>query len=82
MNTIGLILILLIIGIMVAFIAVLGRYFGLWLRAVLSDAHVSFTNLIGMSLRKVSASTIVNSRIMAVKAGILINQAEIPDKYI
>ncbi|RJP15325.1 MAG: UPF0365 family protein [Candidatus Abyssobacteria bacterium SURF_5] len=82
MNTIGLILILFIIAIIVAFVAVLGRYFGLWLRAALSDAHVSFTNLIGMSLRNVNPSTIVNSRIMAVKAGIHISTNDLEAHYL
>jgi uncharacterized protein YqfA (UPF0365 family) len=82
MNAVGLILVLVIVGIIVAFIAVVGRYFGLWLRAVLSDAHVSFTNLIGMSLRNVNPSTIVNCRIMAVKAGLHASSNDLEAHYL
>jgi len=48
----------------------LARYFSLWLRAYMSGAHVGLLNLIGMSLRRVSPSVIVDSRIMLTKAGI------------
>jgi uncharacterized protein YqfA (UPF0365 family) len=82
MNAIPVILILILIGVVVAFFAVLGRFFGLWLRAVLSDAHVSFTNLIGMSLRKVSPSIIVNSKIIAVKAGIPLSTNDLEAHYL
>jgi len=70
MEKIGPIIILILVAIIIAVIAVMARFFGLWLRAVLSDAHVGFTSLIGMSLRKVSPSVIVDTRIMAVKAGL------------
>ncbi|HUS57634.1 MAG TPA: flotillin-like protein FloA [Planctomycetota bacterium] len=63
------------IGLGIGFVALmiviaLARYFGLWLRAYLSGAHVGLLNLIGMSLRRVSPSVIVDSRIMLTKAGI------------
>jgi len=54
----------------VVIVLVLINFFGLWLRALLSGARVSYTSLIGMTLRKVNAGMIVNSRIMAVKAGL------------
>jgi len=63
---IGLIVFVVIITIVVL------KFFGLWLRALLSGAHVKMTSLIGMTLRKVNSNTIVNSRIMAVKAGLTI----------
>ena len=49
---------------------IVARYFNFWLQAMLSGAYVGFLELIGMSLRKVDLSTIVYSRIRAVKSGI------------
>ncbi|MFP4374860.1 MAG: flotillin-like protein FloA [Spirochaetaceae bacterium] len=46
------------------------KFFGLWFRALLSGAPVGLARLIGMWLRHVSPATIVDSRIILVKAGI------------
>ncbi|NQT21273.1 MAG: flotillin-like FloA family protein, partial [Planctomycetes bacterium] len=48
----------------------MAKFFGLWLRAMLSGARVGWLQLIGMSLRRVSPSIIVDSRIMLEKAGL------------
>ena len=45
-------------------------YGKLWLQAFVSNAHVSFLSLIGMSLRQVHARTIVEAKIMAMQAGV------------
>ena len=45
-------------------------YLGLWLQALVSGAKVGLLNIIFMRLRKVPAKLIVESKIMAVKAGI------------
>jgi len=45
-------------------------YFPIYLRAYMSNANVSFFSLIGMSLRRVNSSVIVQAKIMAVQAGI------------
>lgn len=42
----------------------------LWIRAYASGARVGFGDLIGMMLRKVNATLVVNARISAVQAGI------------
>jgi uncharacterized protein YqfA (UPF0365 family) len=42
-------------------LAVLARFFGLWLRATMSGAKVTFVSLIGMTLRNVSPKVIVDS---------------------
>lgn len=52
------------------FFYVLLKFFKTWLRARLSQAPVSFGSLIGMWLRKVPFTLIVDSRITAVKAGL------------
>ncbi|TVR91258.1 MAG: UPF0365 family protein [Spirochaetaceae bacterium] len=57
---------ILALGILFLFI----KFFGLWFRSLLSGAPVGPGRLIGMWLRKVNLSVIVNSRIMLVKAGI------------
>jgi len=53
-----------------AFSLLLLKFFKIWLRAKLSDAPVSMGSLVGMWLRKVPFSLIVDSRITSVKAGI------------
>ncbi len=45
-------------------------YGRLWLQAFMSNARVSMTSLIGMSLRQVHARTIVEAKIMAYQSGI------------
>lgn len=57
-------------------------FFRMWLRALLSGARVSFASLLGMSLRKVNPSVIVDSRIMAVKAGLNISTNELETHYL
>ena len=55
--------ILIIVGLFLSF-------FNIWIRAVVARAPVSFLNLIGMKLRRVPPSLIVDIRIQAVKAGL------------
>jgi uncharacterized protein YqfA (UPF0365 family) len=50
--------------------AILVHFLGVWVRALMSGAKVSFGQLIGMRLRKVSPSLIVDARIRLVKAGL------------
>jgi uncharacterized protein YqfA (UPF0365 family) len=61
--------------VLVIFIVV-AQFLGLYIRAYVSGARVSMFELIGMRLRKVNATTIVNSRIQATRAGLQISQAE------
>jgi uncharacterized protein YqfA (UPF0365 family) len=68
--------------VVIAFIVVLvivGIFFqvgGLYIRALVSGASVKLSELVGMKLRKVNATAIVNSRIQAIRAGLQISQAE------
>jgi uncharacterized protein YqfA (UPF0365 family) len=82
MNTASLVFLLVIVVSLLGVLAILAKFFGLWLRAVLSDAHTSYTSLIGMSLRKVHPGTIVNSRIMATKAGLQVHTDELEAHYL
>ncbi|GHS90659.1 UPF0365 protein YqfA [Planctomycetales bacterium] len=57
-------------------------YGRLWIQAHFSDVRVGLMSLLGMSLRKVNASTIVNSLIMAHKAGVKINREFLESHYL
>jgi uncharacterized protein YqfA (UPF0365 family) len=46
------------------------KYFNLWLQAFVTRARVSLLSLIAMSFRRVNARAIVESKIMAVQAGL------------
>lgn len=71
-----LLLIALIAGIIVL------KFFGLWLRAKVAGAPVSWSNLIAMFLRGVPNSLIVDSRITAVKAGLSVTTDELEAHYL
>jgi uncharacterized protein YqfA (UPF0365 family) len=58
------------------------RYIKLWVQAWASKADVSIFSLIGMSLRKVDPNTIVNSKVAAIKAGIVIGTDELESLYL
>ncbi len=64
------------------FVFMLLAFGSLWLQARLSGASVSFMELIGMSLRKVNARTIVVSRITAIKAGIDVSTEQLESHYL
>jgi uncharacterized protein YqfA (UPF0365 family) len=64
------------------FAVVIITFFRMWLRALLSGARVGLASLVGMSLRKVNSSVIVDSRIMAVKAGLNISTNELETHYL
>ncbi|MCA8996453.1 MAG: flotillin-like protein FloA [Planctomycetaceae bacterium] len=57
-----------ILGLILIFL--FGKYFNIWLRAFFSQAWISPWHLIGMSLRKVNPTSIVDARITAVQAGL------------
>src|SRR6516162_4762130 len=52
------------------FFIVFVKYFNLWLQAFVTRAKVSMASLIAMSFRKVNARVIIESKIMAVQAGL------------
>ena len=71
---IGIVLVSIVV-LLVIFILVF-NFIGLYVRALVSGARVSFIDLIGMRLRKVNPELIINSRIQASRAGLHIPQAE------
>ena len=56
--------------------AIVFQFLGLYIRAYVSGAKVSLFELMGMRLRKVNSTVIVNSRIQASRAGLHISQPE------
>ncbi|MCK5155490.1 MAG: flotillin-like FloA family protein, partial [Spirochaetales bacterium] len=54
----------------IVFLVFFIKFFSLWFRALLSGAHISLARLIGMWIRRVKSTVIVDSRIMLVKAGL------------
>lgn len=59
------------IVVMLVVFGVFASYFRLWIQSVLTGAEITIWELIGMTFRKVNASTIVRSKIMAVTAGLV-----------
>lgn len=79
----GVLVVLAVLGLVfVVVLLVMANFFKMWLRALLSGARVSFASLIGMTLRKVNAGLIVDSRIKAVKAGIDVSVNELETHYL
>jgi uncharacterized protein YqfA (UPF0365 family) len=67
---IGLVLAVLAFGVIMVFLFVFTRYFGLWIQSQLTRANITFWNLLGMTFRKVNTRAIVRSKIMATQAGL------------
>lgn len=63
-------------------VLILINFFGIWLRAKIADAPVSFGSLIGMRLRRVPVGLIVDSRINAVKAGLNLTTDDLEAHYL
>ncbi|MFV0446225.1 MAG: flotillin-like FloA family protein, partial [Planctomycetaceae bacterium] len=72
------------LGLMVlVFLFLFGKYFKLWLRAVVTKARIGPLSLVFMSLRKVNPEAIVDAKISAVQAGLTgISNAGIEAHYL
>lgn len=62
--------------------AFLIQFVGLWIRAYSARAHVGMLELIGMKLRKVPPTIIVDARIKAVKAGLDLTTNQLETYYL
>jgi uncharacterized protein YqfA (UPF0365 family) len=69
-----------VIGLVV--VIILFKYGLLYIQAALSGAHVGLLELVGMSLRKVAPMTIVNARVMSVKAGIPVETSKLEAHFL
>src|SRR5258706_11977747 len=67
-----------IVVVVVALIAfaIMFNFIGLYIRAMVSGAHVTFADLIGMKIRNVNPTVIVNSRVQAMRAGLRVSSSE------
>jgi len=68
--------------IIVIFLGIFLAFIKIWIRARFSGASVSIGKLIGMRLRNVSPSVIVDARIMAVKAGLDVTNDDLETHYL
>jgi uncharacterized protein YqfA (UPF0365 family) len=59
-----------------------GSFISLWIQALVSGAHVGLLNIVFMRFRKVPPKLIVESKIMAVKAGIEISTDDLESHYL
>jgi len=66
----------------IVFLVFFLKFFSLWFRALLSGAHISLARLIGMWIRRVKSTVIVDSRIMLVKAGLPIDSDPLETHYL
>jgi len=58
-----------VIGVLV-FFGIFAFYFRLWIRALMTGGKISIFDLLGMTFRKVRPNVIVQSKVMAVQAGL------------
>lgn len=78
-NQIGLLVLLVAVIILFYFI---GSSLSLWVQALVSGARVGLLNIIFMRFRKVPPKLIVESKIMAVKAGLDISSNDLESHYL
>lgn len=64
-----------VVVLLIAF-AIMFNFIGLYVRAMVSGARVTFMDLIGMRIRNVNPTIIVNSRIQAMRAGLRVSSSE------
>ena len=65
------ILLFILIPIIIIIVSVVAYFFNVWIRAFASKAHVSFGTLIGMKLRRVTPTLVVEALIRLKKAGLV-----------
>jgi uncharacterized protein YqfA (UPF0365 family) len=58
------------------------KYLNLYVRSLFAKAGIGIMELVGMSLRKVNANTIVDSRIRIVQSGLGVSRAELEAHYL
>jgi uncharacterized protein YqfA (UPF0365 family) len=62
--------------VLLVLLIIMAQFIGLYVRAMVSGAHVGFLDLLGMRLRRVNANAIVNARIQATRAGLAVTTPE------
>ena len=64
------------------FLAIVAKFFKLWVQALFAHANITFGELIGMALRKVDPRVIVLSKIRAVQAGLDVTTRDLESHYL
>lgn len=82
MDSTPFILLFVFIGIIFLFLFFYFIPVGLWITAVFANVKVTIGELIGMRIRKVPPSVIVNSLITATKAGLIVTTRELETHYL
>lgn len=77
----AILLLVLVVAVLVVFFFI-GSALSLWMQALISDAHVGLLNIVFMRFRKVPSKLIVETQIMAVKAGLEINTDTLESHYL
>ncbi|MCX7703411.1 MAG: flotillin-like protein FloA [Planctomycetota bacterium] len=78
-----LIFVLIVVGILVLIgLGLFLKFFSLWIRCVMTRAQIGMFDLIGMWLRKVDPAVIVNAKIMAVQAGLVVKTKDLEAHYL
>jgi len=80
-NVLGILTVIAVV-IVVVILIVIASYLNLWLQALVSNARVGLLNIIFMRLRKVPPKLIVESKIMAVKAGVTVSSDELESHFL
>lgn len=70
LDTITIVVIIIVAIIVLVGLGLFLKFFPLWIRCVMTKAGIGLFDLIGMWMRRVNPSVIVNAKIMAVQAGI------------
>lgn len=67
---------------LLVFVIILFKFGYLWIRSIASGAGVGLFKLVGMAIRQVNPKTIVDARIMAVKAGLQLSSNDLETLYL
>lgn len=76
------VLFILLAIVVVILLSVFFYFLKVWVRAWMSGAYISLLNLIGMKLRNVAPTLIVDARIRAVKAGLPLSSDQLEAHYL
>jgi uncharacterized protein YqfA (UPF0365 family) len=79
--SLSLIVIIAAIVVGLVFLFIVLNFLGLWIQALTSRANVSLFGLVGMRFRKVPGRVIVESKIMGIKAGLVLSTEELEAHY-
>ena len=82
MNSVGLLIAIIIIAIIILWLFLYFIPLGLWFSAVFARVYVPIGQLIGMRIRKVPPSIIINALVSATKAGLKLNRDDLEAHYL